>query len=33
MGDYNVNTLEETYERKSLIQDFIHIFHCIIITN
>ena len=26
MGDYNVNTLEEIYERKSLIQDFTNIF-------
>ena len=25
MGDYNVNRLEETYERKSLIQDFTNI--------
>ena len=24
-GDYNVNTLEETYEGKSLIQDFTNI--------
>ena len=26
MGDYNVNILEETYERKSVIQDFTNIF-------